>query len=273
MTLAQLLFSQGFGTRKQCAQLIEQGCVTIDGDVHDDADETFERERITSPDFRFHVDGADAPNDIERAETYPPIHWPYREHAYVMLHKPAGYECSQKAKSHPSVYRLLATPLRMRSAGGLDGVQAVGRLDQDTTGLLIFSDDGQFIHRMASPKHHVPKIYDVTLSEPATDAQIEKLLAGVVLDDDPKPVAALACARMPVHTQAHERAREGANKIQMTLAQGKYHQVKRMMAAVGNHVEALHRSQIGALRLPDDLREGEWRWMTEDELARAQRVA
>jgi 16S rRNA pseudouridine516 synthase len=274
MTLAQLLFSQGFGTRKQCTQLIEQGAVTIDGDVHDDADEILEPHIIAAPDFRFHVAGADARNDINATDDDPPLLWPYREHAYVMLHKPAGFECSQKAKSHPSVYRLLAMPLRMRSAGGLDGVQAVGRLDQDTTGLLLFSDDGKFIHRMASPKHHVPKIYDVTLSEPATDAQIEKLLAGVVLDDDPAPVAALACTRMQRmhHAGAHDGTHKPAHKIQMTLAQGKYHQVKRMMAAVGNHVEALHRSQIGGLRLPDDLREGEWRWMTDSELVLAQRA-
>ena len=152
------------------------------------------------------------------------------------------------------MYRLLADPLRARSNGG---VQAVGRLDQDTTGLLLFSDDGQFIHRMASPKHHVPKIYDVTLSEPATVTQIKKLLNGVVLEDDPAPVAALACVLMDM-----------PNKIRMTLAQGKYHQVKRMMAAVGNHVEKLHRSQIGGLKLPDDLVLGEWRWLTADDLTR-----
>jgi 16S rRNA pseudouridine516 synthase len=260
LTLTQLLFSQGFGTRKICAALIANGAVTINGVIHDDGDEVID---VSAADFCFHVDGADARNDIDASDDDPPLLWPYCEKAYVMLHKPAGFECSQKAKSHPSVYRLLAAPLRARGAGGLDGVQAVGRLDQDTTGLLLFSDDGQFIHRMASPKHHVPKIYDVTLSEPATDTQIKKLTAGVVLEDDPKPVAALACTLMLGTT----------NKIQLTLAQGKYHQVKRMMAAVGNHVAALHRSQIGALRLPNDLREGEWRWMSEAELALAQNKA
>ncbi len=240
MTLAQLLFSQGFGTRKTCSLLIANGDVTINGCVCDHDDQIVD---VDAPDFVFSVAGV------------VPTSWPYREKAYVMLHKPAGYECSQKAKSHPSVYRLLAEPLRTRSGGGL---QAVGRLDHDTTGLLLFSDDGQFIHRMASPKHHVPKIYDVTLSEPVTDAQIGKLLNGVVLEDDPVPVCALACTPMA-----------DGNRIQMTLAQGKYHQVKRMMAAVKNHVETLHRSQIGALKLPTDLPPGEWRWMTADDLARA----
>ncbi len=241
MTLAQLLFSQGFGTRKMCALLIANGAVTINGRICDDGNQPID---VSAPDFEFHVEGV------------VPSTWPYREKAYVMLNKPEGYECSQKAKSHPSVYRLLAEPLRTRSNGG---VQSVGRLDHDTTGLLLFSDDGQFIHRMASPKHHVPKVYDVTTSEPVTGEQIKKLLAGVVLEDDPKPVLALAC-----------RHKAGIpNQIHMTLAQGKYHQVKRMMAAVGNHVDALARSQIGALKLPDDLALGEWRWMSAEDLSQA----
>ena len=246
MTLDQLLFSQGFGTRKMCSLLIANGAVTINGRVCEVGDENID---VTAPAFMFSVAG------IELT-----AFWPYCEKAYVMLHKPVGYECSQKAKSYPSVYRLLAEPLRTRSSGG---VQVVGRLDQDTTGLLLFSDDGQFIHQMTSPKHHVPKIYDVTLSEPVSDAQIKKLLAGVVLEDDPKPVAALACERMG-------GPYDGAgNKIHLTLAQGKYHQVKRMMVAVGNHVESLHRSQIGRLKLPSDLPIGEWRWMSDDELVLA----
>lgn len=237
MKLSQLLFSQGFGTRRMCAQLIANGAIEIDGHVCDDPDAVISH---LTDDFQFCVDG---------------IAWRYREKAYLMLHKPAGYECSQKAKSYPSVYRLLPDPLRTRSGGG---VQAVGRLDQDTTGLLLFSDDGQFIHRMASPKHHVPKIYDVTASQAISDAEIARLLAGVVLDDDPAPVRALQCTRM-----------ENDRRIQMTLAQGKYHQVKRMLAAVENHVAALHRSQVGGLILPADLPVGQWRWLSHDDLVRA----
>ena len=189
MKLSQLLFSQGFGTRKMCAQLIANGLIEIDGQICDDADAVIDN---LIDDFQFCVDA---------------VQWRYREKAYLMLNKPVGYECSQKAKSHPSVYRLLPDPLRTRSGGG---VQAVGRLDQDTTGLLLFSDDGQFIRRMASPKHHVPKIYDVTASDVISDAQIARLLAGVVLDDDPAPVRALACTRM-----------ENDRRMKMTLAQGK----------------------------------------------------
>jgi 16S rRNA pseudouridine516 synthase len=177
--------------------------------------------------------------------------WQYHARAYLLLHKPSGFECSQKPKSHPSVYTLLPAPLRTRD------VQAVGRLDQDTTGMLMFSDDGQFIHRMTSPKHEVPKIYDVSAAEDITDEQIARLMAGVVLDDDPRPVHALACLQT------------APRNLRLTLTSGKYHQVKRMLAAVGNHVDALHRSRIGAFELPSDLLSGQWRWLNARELALA----
>ena len=110
-----------------------------------------------------------------------------------MLHKPAGNECSQKPSAWPSIYTLLPAPLRQRpSKGAVPGVQAIGRLDQDTTGLLLLSDDGSFIHRMGSPAPPVPKVYEVTLA-PGGRAQVQQLLDGVVLDDDPKPVRAPAC--------------------------------------------------------------------------------
>ena len=241
MSPEQLLFSQGFGSRKICANLSTNGALVVNGSVITDSRAALD---VLAAGFNFLVQDSE--------QTTP---WPYREKAYVMLNKPINFECSQKPKSHPSVYNLLANPLRARSGGGL---QSVGRLDHDTTGLLLFSDDGQFIHKMSSPKHHVPKVYDVTTSEAVTDEQISKLLAGVVLDDDPAPVRALACTRMHVPT-----------KIQLTLAQGKYHQVKRMMAAVKNHVDALHRSQIGALKIPADLTLSEWRWMSADDLVLA----
>ena len=150
---------------------------------------------------------------------------------------------------------MLPVPLRQRpNKGAIQGVQAVGRLDQDTTGMLLLSDDGQFIHRMASPKKHVSKIYRVTCKHPVDDKQIQKLLAGVVLDDDPKPVKAAACEQIDSHV------------LDLTLTEGKYHQVKRMIAAVSNRVEGLHRRKIGGLELPEDLAPGQWRWLTVDEL-------
>ena len=121
--------------------------------------------------------------------------------------------------------------------------------------MLLLSDDGQFIHRMASPRHHVPKMYLVTTKHALDDEAMKALLTGVVLNDDPEPVAAVACERVS-ETQIH-----------LTLTEGKYHQVKRMLAAVGNRVETLHRAQIGGLKLDADLSEGRWRWLTVDDLA------
>jgi 16S rRNA pseudouridine516 synthase len=191
--------------------------------------------------LRFRVQGSD---------------WPYFEKAYVLLNKPAGTECSQKPSTYPSIYTLLPSPLRSRpQKAAVQGVQAVGRLDQDTTGMLLLTDDGKFIHRMSSPRHHVPKVYEVTVKHPLDDMQVQKLLSGVVLDDDPKPVKAAACeAVSPFH-------------LRLTLTEGKYHQVKRMVAAVSNRVEALNRSRIGGLRLPDDLALGQWRWLNAQDLA------
>jgi len=173
-----------------------------------------------------------------------------------MLHKPLATECSQKPSTYPSVYTLLPAPLRQRpQKGAVQGVQAVGRLDQDTTGLLLLTDDGKFIHRMSSPRHHVPKVYEVTVKHPLDARQVQQLLAGVVLDDDPQPVRAAACEAV---SDFH---------LRLTLTEGKYHQVKRMLAAVSNRVEALHRSQIGGLRLPGTLAPGQWCWLTPDNLA------
>jgi len=236
MQLQEILFSQGFGTRRVCAGLIQQGFVAVAGVPHPEPAMEFIAEHL-----RFTVQG---------------VAWEYHEKAYLMLHKPTGYECSQKPAAHPSIYTLLPSPIRQRGGGAAAGVQAVGRLDQDTTGLLLLSDDGKFIHRMSSPKHHVPKLYEVTTKHPVDNSQIGKLLAGVVLDDDPAPVRAAACEK-------NEEMR-----LSLTLTEGKYHQVKRMIAAAGNRVEALHRSRIGSLALPPNLKPGEWRWLDADDLAR-----
>ncbi len=223
-TLAQVLFSQGFGTRRECEGLIAAGFVSLAGQVCDDP----WHELDSTQGLEFGVQGQ---------------RWPYREKALVMLNKPSGYECSQKPKHHPSVMSLLPAPLRVR------GVQPVGRLDEDTTGLLLLTDDGALIHRLTSPKHHVPKVYEVRCKHEVDGKQVAALLAGVVLDDDPAPVRAAACEAV------------GTHGLRLTLTEGKYHQVKRMVAAAGNRVEALHRSAFGALRLPEDLAPGQWRWV------------
>ena len=235
MQLQDVLFSQGFGTRRVCAGLIQQGQVSVAGKQVADATAEFD-----APGLQFCVDGVD---------------WPFVEKAYLMLHKPAGIECSRKPSAYPSIYTLLPAPLRQRpQKGAVPGVQAVGRLDQDTTGLILLTDDGQFIHRMNSPRHHVPKVYEVTTKHDLDPRQVQRLLEGVVLDDDPVPVRAAAC----------EPA--GERLLRLTLTQGKYHQVKRMIAAAGNRVEALHRSRIGQLVLPPDLPPGGWRWLSGQDL-------
>ena len=237
MELQNILYSQGFGTRRVCAGLIQQGLVSIAQEIQVQPAAEF-----MASGLRFTVQG---------------VEWQYHEKAYLMLHKPAGFECSQKPSNYPSIYTLLPAPIRQRGGGAAAGVQAVGRLDQDTTGLLLLSDDGKFIHRMSSPKHHVPKVYEVHAKHAVDDKQVQRLLAGVVLDDDPKPVKAAACVQT------------GANQLSLTLTEGKYHQVKRMLAAVGNRVEepgGLHRSRIGDLVLPEDLLPGQWRWLSDHDL-------
>jgi len=169
--------------------------------------------------------------------------WPYRARALIMLNKPAGYECSRAPRHHPSVLSLLPDPLRRR------GVQPVGRLDEDTTGLLLLTDDGALIHRLTSPKHHVPKVYEVGCKHPVDDQQLDRLRQGVVLDDDPLPVQAAAVLQT------------GSHQLQLTLVAGKYHQVKRMVAAVSNRVESLHRSAFGRWSLPAGLLPGQWQWV------------
>ncbi len=223
MTLERLLHTQGFGSRKECRALVRQGRVTVGG--RPCADPFVE---CAPEGLAFSVDGEA---------------WCWRERVYLAMHKPAGHECSRKPLHHPSVFGLLPPPLITR------GAQPVGRLDEDTTGLLLFSDDGQFIHALTSPKRRVAKVYRVTLRHPADDALIAALLAGVELRDDPEPVAATACERID------ER------DLRLTLTGGRYHQVKRMVAAAGNRVEALHREAVGGYVLPDDLPPGAWTWI------------
>ncbi|WP_118179687.1 pseudouridine synthase [Paraburkholderia phosphatilytica] len=239
MDLESILFTQGFGSRRQCRGLIADGRVSIgdrsgatSGTLCDDPDAQFDVEADTP--FHFSVDGGP---------------WTWRKHAYVLLNKPAGYECSRDPQYHPSVFSLLPPQFATR------GVQCVGRLDQDTTGLLLLSDDGQFVHAFTSPKRKVPKVYLATTRHAIDDTQLEALRNGVLLHGEPKPVSAVA---------AHARE---SHRLELTVLEGKYHQVKRMVAAAGNRVEALHREQVGGYRLPDALAEGAWQWLDAADLA------
>jgi 16S rRNA pseudouridine516 synthase len=227
MTPNELLFSQGFGTRRECAALVAHGLLEVEGlGIVDEPGR-----ELDPADLWFRV------RDGER--------WPYRKRALIVLHKPAGYECSLKPRHHPSVYSLLPVPLRTR------GVQPVGRLDEDTTGVLLFTDDGALVHRLTSPRRHVAKVYEVRCKHAVDAGQIERLCAGVLLHDDNETVRAAACEATGAHT------------LRLTLTEGKYHQVKRMIGAVGNRVEGLERSAFGPLGI-EGLAVGAWRWADAD---------
>jgi 16S rRNA pseudouridine516 synthase len=228
LDLESVLFTQGFGARRQCRALIADARVAVNGAHCTDPAALFEVDALT-----FEVDGAT---------------WRYRERAYILLNKPAGYECSRDPQHHLSVFSLLPAQLAAR------GVQCVGRLDQDTTGLLLLSDDGQFVHAYTSPKRKVPKVYLATTRHPLDDRQLAALRGGVLLHGEAKPIAAVA---------AHAR---GERLLELTVLEGKYHQVKRMIAAIGNRCEALHRERLGGLALPNALESGQWQWLEEADL-------
>lgn len=230
LSLDRILQSQGFGTRKYCRGLIEDGEVSIAGVAQTSYKAALEMDGLV-----LEVFGDE---------------WVVREQVYIALHKPANFECSRKPSHHPGVLTLLPEQFTWRD------VQPVGRLDHDTTGMLLMSDDGPFIHAQSSPKRHIPKIYQATTSEPVTPELVAQLMAGVQLHDEPAPLAAQRCVQT------------GERQIDIVLEQGKYHQVKRMLAAAGNHCAALHRSAIGQLTLASlELDEGEWCYLDKEQLA------
>ncbi|MBY5927682.1 pseudouridine synthase [Halomonas sp. DP8Y7-3] len=169
---------------------------------------------------------------------------------YIMMHKPVGVECTARRGLYPRAVDAIDLPKAER-------LQPVGRLDVDTTGLLLLSDDGQWSHRITSPRHRSGKRYQVTLARDLEDPEqaIERFAEGVLLDGEELPTrpATLVC--------------HGPRQVELTIVEGRYHQVRRMFAAIGNHVEALHRHAIGALTLDPELAPGEWRELTDAERA------
>lgn len=170
---------------------------------------------------------------------------------YVLLNKPAGVECSARRGLYPLVRELVDLP-------HVERLQTVGRLDVDTTGLVLLTDDGQWSHRVTSPKRRCAKVYRVTLAEPlegaARDAAVQRFAEGVLLDGE------------ETLTRPATLAMRAPQLAELTLFEGKYHQVKRMFAALGHHVVALHRESIGPLAL-GELASGEWRELSADEVA------
>ncbi|GAA5218698.1 16S rRNA pseudouridine(516) synthase RsuA [Corallincola platygyrae] len=167
---------------------------------------------------------------------------------YIMLHKPEESVCSHVDDGYMSIFSLMELPRP-------DKLHVAGRLDADTTGLVLITSDGQWSHALTSPRRHCSKRYRVWLADPITDGAISQLEQGVELHGEDKP------------TQPAQVEQVSDTEILLTISEGKYHQVKRMLAAVGNKVAALHRESMGDIELDEDLEPGDWRYLTEDEIA------
>ena len=225
MNIIKYLQAQGIDTRKGCQWLVKHQLVQINGDTIASDKAEVQPENVRS----LTIEGEDA--------LIIPL-----PHFYILLNKPADYEVSHKPRDYPSVFSLLPDHIRATEP------QAVGRLDADTTGVLLITNDGAFNHRQTSPKHHVAKLYRATLKHPADESLCAALRQGVLLHDDNETVSAAAAEL------------ENPHSLLLTLTQGKYHQVKRMVAAAGNRVLSLHRLRFGEWDT-QDLQEGEWRFV------------
>ena len=218
-------------SRKDCKKILHAGQVTVNGEVVKDAS--------------LHIDEVD--DDIEWAGEPLSVAMGNR---YLLLYKPEGFECTLKPKEWPIVTDLIDVPQ-------LGSLRIAGRLDVDTTGALLLSDDGGFLHRVTSPKHHVAKVYELTLAEPMTEAQqafaIQELAKGIMLEDEYDK------------TKPAELSFSDATHAKLVLTEGKYHQVKRMMGYFGNKVIELHRASIGNITLAG-LEKGESRFLTAEEI-------
>ena len=230
LTLDRILQSQGFGSRKQCRKLIENEAVSIAGEIFSDTKTAIETDGLEFTIF-----------DQQ---------YTYRKHLYIALNKPADFECTRNPSHNRSILNILPPEFIRRN------IQPVGRLDNDTTGLLLFSDDGAFIHTQSSPKRQIQKVYVVKTFDPVTSELIELLLNGVQLHREPALLAAKTCRKLDEH------------HLEIVVEQGKYHQIKRMVVAAGNHCTSLNRSQIGNLKLETlGLKAGEWCYLDEPKLA------
>ncbi|MET0328964.1 MAG: pseudouridine synthase [Luteimonas sp.] len=234
MKLVKLLANLGYGSRKQVAWMFREGRVT------DAAGEVlYADDQVGHDDVRVDGEPLDPPQGLA-----------------LMLHKPVGTTCSTKDTGR-LVYDLLPPRFRLRSPV----LSTVGRLDRETSGLLLFTDDGQLLHRIISPKAALPKVYEATLAQPLRGDEVALFASGtLMLESETTP---LKPALLDVVDGTHAR---------LTLTEGRYHQVRRMFAATGNHVEALHRSRVGGLAL-DGLAEGAWRTLDATDLARLMTAA
>jgi 16S rRNA pseudouridine516 synthase len=229
MKLVKLIANLGYGSRKQVASMFRDGRITgTDGEV------LYADDKVEHDDIRVDDETLDPPAGV-----------------LLMLHKPTGYTCSTKDPGKV-VYDLFPPRFRLRSPV----LASVGRLDRDTSGLLLMTDDGTLLHRITHPKSHLAKVYEATLARDLNGDEEEIFASGtLMLESEKEP---LAPAKLEVI---------GPRQARLTLTEGRYHQARRMFAAVGNHVAALHRSRVGGLTL-GELPAGEWRVLNSNDVQR-----
>lgn len=214
-------------TRSQAAKVLKSGEVTVNGKIEKSG-------------------AAKISQDDEVCYQGEHLNW-MEEGQYFMLYKPQGYICSHDDGEYPTVFQFFDYPLMTK-------LHTAGRLDVDTTGLVLLTDDGKWSHRITSPKHHCEKTYLVTLADPVEDFYAEKLAEGILLRGEKEPT-------LPAKLEILDDY-----NVNLTISEGRYHQVKRMFAALGNKVEALHRWRIGDVILDETLAEGEFRPLTQTEI-------
>ena len=220
MKLVKHIANLGYGSRKQVQWMFREGRVT-DGD----GDVLYADDKVAHEAIRIDGEALDPPPGL-----------------LLMLHKPTGYTCSTKDAGR-LVYDLLPPRFRLRDPA----LSTVGRLDRDTSGLLLFTDDGQLLHRIIAPKSKLPKVYLATLADDLRGNEAALFASGtLMLDNEKTPL-------LPAELEPLD-----ARRARLVLHEGRYHQVRRMFAAIGHHVQALHRERIGGLTL-GDLPEGQWR--------------
>ncbi len=226
MRLDKFLSEMNLGTRSQVRSLIRQGLVTVNGVVAKNIEKKVEEAK-----------------DQICFRGQPLI---YQKYFYYMLNKPEGYVSATKDNTAPTVVSLLGLHRR-------DDIFPVGRLDKDATGLILLTNDGELSHRLLSPRRHVDKVYQVAIAHALSDEDVEKLEQGVDIGEE-KPTLPARVSRL-----------DELNLL-LTIQEGKFHQVKRMLMAVGNEVTSLKRITFGALKLDESLKPGEYRALTEEEM-------
>lgn len=230
----KLLSSMGYGSRKEMARMAMAGGITLDAAALLDVSKRIP----VTPDLpiRMTIDG----------EPLDPV-----AGLVILLNKPLGMTCSHK-ESGKLVYDILPARWRRRDPA----ISTIGRLDKQTSGLLLLTDDGDLLHRIISPKRHVRKTYRAKLARPLNGSEAALFASGdLMLEGEDKP---LAPAELNVVSQT---------EALLSVTEGRYHQVRRMFAATGNHVEELHRERLGGLSLPDGMAPGQWKLLNEDEIA------